>query len=109
MIADLDRAMAESRENHDRAMAESREKHDRDMAEIREAQKQLVADVGQMFRRAIRLSVGEVRNERRKRRELDEKITQLASAQLLAEEQTRDLKATLKAFIESLRRGNGAQ
>jgi hypothetical protein len=40
---------------------------------------------------------------------LDEKITELASAQLLAEEQAGDLKATLKAFLESVRRGNGAR
>jgi hypothetical protein len=105
MIADLDRAMAEWRERFEREMAESRQKHNRDMAEIREAQKQLVTDVGQMFRRAIKLAVQEARAERRKRRELDEKITQLAAAQLLAEEQTKDLKTTLKAFIESLHRG----
>ena len=62
MIADLDRAMAESRENHDR-----------EMAEIREAQKQLVADVGLIVRRAIRLGVREDLIECPKRRELDEK------------------------------------
>jgi len=50
------------------------------------------------LRRAFLLGVQEARNERRRRHELDEKITQLAAAQLVTEE-------TLRRFIESLRRG----
>jgi hypothetical protein len=66
--------------------------------------------------RAVRLSVREARAERARRTkanlEFDEKITQLAAAQLLAEEETRSLKASMgsleasvQAFIDSLRRG----
>jgi hypothetical protein len=52
----------------------------------------------------VRLGVREARQERKKRREmderLDEKITQLASAQLVTEEK-------LQRFIDSLRGTNG--
>jgi hypothetical protein len=37
--------------------------------------------------------------------EFDEKIDKLASAQLQAEEETRQLKASLKDFLDSIRRG----
>jgi hypothetical protein len=58
------------------------------------------------MRRAFVMGVREARNERRRRRELDEKfdqkITQLAAAQLITEEK-------LQAFLESMRRGgNGS-
>ena len=66
--------------------------------------------------RAVRLSVREARAERARRRkanaEFDEKITQLAAAQLLTEEELRSLKASVgslqasvQAFIDSLRKG----
>lgn len=45
---------------------------------------------------AIRLAVQEARRERKRRAELDEKITQLASAQLVTEEK-------LQRFIDSQR------
>src|SRR5438477_52227 len=77
-------------EQHDRMIAD----HDREMTEIR-----------QILRSAVRIGVREARNERQKRRELDEKITQLASAQLLSQEELRDLKATVRTFIESMHRG----
>jgi len=48
--------------------------------------------------RAIRLSVREARSERNKRRELDEKMTQLAAAQVVTEEK-------LQGLIEALKRG----
>jgi hypothetical protein len=65
---------------------------------------------------AVRLSVREARAERARRRkanaEFDEKITQLAAAQLLTEEELRSLKASVgslqasvQAFIDYLRRG----
>lgn len=61
-----------------------------------------VDSVSERLRQAVRLSVQEARAERRRRKqaiaEIDEKITQLACAQLLTEQ-------TLKAFIDSLRRG----
>jgi hypothetical protein len=66
--------------------------------------------------RAVRLSVREAWAERARRRkanaEFDEKITQLAAAQLLTEDELRSLKASVgslqasvQAFIDSLRRG----
>jgi hypothetical protein len=54
--------------------------HDREVAEIRG-----------LLRRAIHDSVREARNERRKRRELDDKVTQLAAAQLITEEKFQQL------------------
>jgi hypothetical protein len=54
--------------------------------------------------RAIHLAVGEARQERKRRQELgwkvDEKITQLAAAQLITEEK-------LQRLIEERRSGNG--
>jgi NAD-specific glutamate dehydrogenase len=72
-------------------------RHDKEMAQIRN-----------ILRRAIRASVEEQRRERVRRQQmearLDEKITQLAAAQLLAEEETRELR---KTFENWLRRQNG--
>src|SRR5215467_5242583 len=63
-----------------------------------------------LLRRAIRAGLKEARAERRKRQELDrrfdEKMTQLAAAQLLTEEELKDLKRTVQAFIDSMRRGS---
>ena len=86
------RAIAE----HDEILAESaraRAEHERKM-EVLDAR----------IRRLIKLAVQEARAERRKRREMDDKITQLSSSHLLTEEALRDLKATVDAFIASLRR-----
>jgi hypothetical protein len=71
------------------------DRHDEEMKAIRNT-----------LRRAVRMAVEEQRRERVRRRELDEKITQLAAAQLLAEEQTARLR---DAFENWLRRqgGNG--
>jgi len=57
------------------------------------------------MRRAVRLGIREARGERRKRRELDDKMTQLAASQLLTDEKVRDLSQTVKEFIASMRRG----
>jgi hypothetical protein len=91
-------------EQHDEMLAD----HDREMAEIRQAQKELVKDVGQVLRRAIRDGIREARNERARRRraiaEIDDKITKLAAAQLITEEK-------LQQAIERDKRsygGNGA-
>lgn len=54
--------------------------------------------MNQLLRRAIAAAVREARNERRKRDELDDKITKLSSAQLITEEK-------LQRFIASPRRG----
>lgn len=50
------------------------------------------------LRRAFALGVREERSERRRRQELDEKITQLAAAQLITEEK-------LQRLIDSMGRG----
>jgi hypothetical protein len=68
--------------------AEAEARHEREMAAIRAE-----------LQRGIRLSIQEARAERRKRRELDDKITQLAAAQLVTEEK-------LQRFLEH-RSGNG--
>jgi hypothetical protein len=54
--------------------------------------------ISERLDRAVRLSVREARSERNKRRELDEKMTQLAAAQLITEEK-------LQGLIEALKRG----
>ena len=70
------------------------ERHDLEMLEIRREARAMRSDL----RRAFALGVQEARNERRRSAALDEKITQLAAAQLITEEK-------LQAFIDSLRRG----
>jgi hypothetical protein len=78
-------------EQHDEMLAD----HDREMAEIRQAQQQLVKDVGQVLRRAIRDGIREARNERARRQrasaEIDDRITKLAAAQLITEEKLQRL------------------
>jgi hypothetical protein len=68
------------------------------MEEIRREGRAMRADLW----RAFSMGVREARNARRRRQELDEKITQLASAQLITEEK-------LQCFIDAMaRRGNGS-
>jgi hypothetical protein len=59
----------------------------------------ILAEVSTRLDRAVRLGIQEARNERRRREEantfLDEKITQLTAAQLVAEQK-------LQRLIESL-------
>ena len=57
-----------------------------------------LAKTDALLSRAIKAGIREARAERRKRRELDEKMTQLAAAHLLTEE-------ALRGFIQSLERG----
>ena len=77
-------------------------KHDRQIAQINE-----------ILRRAVRLSVQEARAERKKRREADErldlKMDQIASAQLLNEEMIEKLGAKIDRYVEDMRHpgGNG--
>jgi hypothetical protein len=89
------------------------------MEKIREAQDRTDGQLDKLERRlnlAVRLAIREARNERLKRREMDarftaaqsasyekqsafdEKMTQLAAAQLVTEEK-------LQAFIEAMRQG----
>ncbi len=70
------------------------ERHDLEMLEIRREARAMRSDL----RRAFALGVQEARNELRRSAALDEKITQLAAAQLITEEK-------LQAFIDTLRRG----
>jgi hypothetical protein len=80
-------------EQHDRMIAD----HEQWLHRHHEA----IAEIEEMLRQAVRLSVREARNERRRRRGLDDKITQLAAAQLVTEEK-------LQRLIEERRGGNGS-
>ena len=76
--------------NHERRL----EEHERWKAEMEEAHKKHERDtdqIRQILRHAVRLAVREARNERRKRRELDDKIAQLAAAQLVTEEKLKEV------------------
>ena len=91
-------------EQHDRMMADHEQFLQQHQQVIKEHD-QLVREHGQFIReheqainridarlnRALRDSVREARNERAKRRELDDKITQLAAAQLVTEEKLQRL------------------
>jgi chromosome segregation ATPase len=80
-------------EDHNREM----ERHNREMEEIRREARAMRTEL----RRAFVMGVQEARNQRRRSQELDQKITQLAAAQLVTEEK-------LQRFIDSVRRaGNG--
>jgi hypothetical protein len=88
-------------EQHDRMMADhalAMQEHERTLAYHDRIMKQIDARLD----RALRDSVREARNERRKRRELDDKITQLAAAQLVTEEK-------LQRLIEERRRGGNGR
>ena len=76
MIADHDRGMEAMRE----ASRKAGERHDREIKQIRE-----------ILSHAVRLAVREARNERAKRREIDDHITKLAAAQLVTEEKLQRL------------------
>ena len=84
-------------EQHDRMMADHEQfmkEHDQFIREhgqfIREHE-QAINRIDARLNRALRDSVREARNERAKRRELDDKITQLAAAQLVTEEKLQRL------------------
>lgn len=70
------------------------EQHDRMLAD----HDQMMARIDRRLDRAIRLSVQDARRQRKRNLDFDEKMTQLASAQLANEQ-------LLKAFLE--RGGNG--
>lgn len=98
--ADAEVAMADLRAAQQKTEA-ARQKTEAVVASLAEEHKQTEATL----RRAIRLGVREVPNERKRRLEMDkawdEKITKLAAAQLVTEQK-------LQGFIDSLRRrGNG--
>lgn len=77
--------------------ARSAERHDSEIAEIRKVAQKTRDDL----RRAVRLGVQEARNQRRRSQDLDEKITQLAAAQLVTEQK-------FQSFLDHMgRSGNG--
>jgi hypothetical protein len=111
-IDDRLEALAQSLEllAHMHADAEQRqsaaeERHDREMEDIRREGRAFRSDL----RRAFAMGVREARNERKRRQELDEKITQLAAAQLITEEKLQNLSGTVNAFINSVRNGGNGQ
>jgi hypothetical protein len=78
--------------------AAAKERHDREIAEIR----QIMADTQEIgrqtrleLRRAVRLGVQEARAERKRRKEEDAKLAASQAA----------LEASLKAYFDSLKRG----
>jgi len=90
-------ALTQSLELLAHMQADAEERHDREMEEIRREGRAMRTDM----RRAFSMGVREARNARRRRQELDEKITQLAAAQLVTEEK-------LQRFIDSMKHsGNG--
>jgi hypothetical protein len=104
-------ADAERRQDERQSAAEERQivaekRHDREMEDIRREGRAFRADL----RRAVALGVREARHERKRRQELDERITQLAAAQLVTEEKVQNLSTSVDAFINSMRSGgNGKQ
>src|SRR5438105_9445900 len=77
-------------EQHDRMMADHEVFLKQHEEFIREHER-VINRIDARLDRAIRDSIREARNERRKRRDLDEKITQLAAAQLVTEEKLQRL------------------
>ena len=114
-LAERHQALTESLEllAHRQADAEDRqiaaeERHEREMADIRREAVTMRTDL----RRAFAMGVREARHERSRRRELDEKIGQVAAAQLITEERLQALSGKMDAFsgkmdafIDSMRRG----
>jgi hypothetical protein len=105
-LATHDRAKADHeqwRTTHEKALADHEQwlaAHDRAVA----AHQKDIAALDQQLRRAIRLNVQEVRAERKRRAAaiaiIDEKITQLAAAQLITEEK-------LQRYLQNRGGGNG--
>ena len=63
----------------------------------------MIADMDRILRRALHDSVREARNDRRKRRELDDKITQLAAAQLITEEKMKETEEQMRVTATEMR------
>jgi septal ring factor EnvC (AmiA/AmiB activator) len=92
------------------------ERHDRleaEMAVEEKRHKKAMADLDAYLRHAVRLGIREARAERAKRREvmaeLDDKITKIAAAQLENQQGLKELQASMRAFLDWMRRGNGHQ
>jgi hypothetical protein len=91
-------ALAQSLELPAHLQTDAEKRHDREMEDIRREGRVFRSDL----RRAFAMGVREARNERKRRQELDEKIAQLAAAQLITEEK-------LQPLIESLRSGGNGR
>lgn len=116
IIEEIGKAHREGAARHDREMAEGAERHDREMAAIRESAAEQARESHRLdlrLSRAIKLGLAEARRHRNKMLkmeakiaaadlEFDEKMTQLASAQLLTEE-------VLKRFLARSGNGHGRQ
>jgi hypothetical protein len=98
----MEQDMSTSRAEYDAWRAEHEKRQAEDTARLQREQEKTEATL----RRAIRLAVREARNERKRRQsltsEFDQKMTQLAAAQLLTEEK-------LQQFIDSMKRGGNGQ
>jgi hypothetical protein len=113
-IEERHESLAQALELYIRIQAEAQKTHAESHADMEKRHADTERRVGELdrlarrteatLRRAIALSVREARNERKRRnemfRELDEKITQLAAAQLLTQE-------ALRQFLASQQRTNG--
>ena len=117
-IAEHDRLMAEHAQamaehaqaiaGHDRAIAQL-EGYAADFALARAKHEGDIDKVRNDLRRAVRMSVQEARNERRRRQEFDEKMTQLAAAQLLSEEKLRIVGEKIDRFVDGLQSGGNGR
>jgi hypothetical protein len=97
----IDERLAALVERHE-ALTETVELLAEQQAEAEERHARETADFRRDLRRAFALGVQEARSQRRRSAALDEKITQLAAAQLVTEEK-------LQGLVEALRRGgNGS-
>ena len=65
----------------------------------------MISDMNNTLRRAIRMGVQDARRQRKRNAEFDEKMTQIAAAQLVNEELLKQNEGLLKRFLE--RGGNG--
>jgi len=79
----------------------SRKEHERWMQAHQRKMERLDARI----KHAIRLAVREACAEREKRRELDEKLMQLAASHILTEEGLRNLQVKMDAFFDRMGRG----
>jgi hypothetical protein len=95
--AEYEKRQEKRQAEYEKFQAESNERHAKSEREI--------ARIEALLRRAVKLGVREARAERKRRQELDEKITQIAAAHLLLEESQKGMQEALRRFLE--RGGNG--
>ena len=93
------RSRAEADVEFRRRMEEFRQERERSIAASEARSIRETKRIEALLRRAVKMGVHEARQHRARMRELDEKITQLAAAQLITEEK-------LQRFLQT-RSGNG--